>query len=87
VRQLTAELGCKKHVVSHQVVADSLHELGYRLQANRKTTEGSKHPDRNAQFERLNGKVKWSLAGKQTVTAEDSEGGNWFWTLRTAGES
>jgi hypothetical protein len=42
-------------------VADLLHELGYSLQANRKTKEGASHPDRNAQFEHLNGKVKWSL--------------------------
>ena len=37
VRQLTAELKRLKHQVSHQVVADLLHELGYSLQANRKT--------------------------------------------------
>ena len=58
VRQLAAELQRMKHQVSHQVVADLLHELGYSLQANRKTKEGSSHPDRNAQFEHLNGKVK-----------------------------
>jgi transposase len=40
VRQLTSELKRGKHEVSHQVVADLLHELGYSLQANRKTTEG-----------------------------------------------
>src|SRR5208283_621398 len=48
VRQLTAELKRMGHEVSHQVVADLLHELGYSLQANRKTKEGSHHPDRNA---------------------------------------
>jgi transposase len=58
VRQLTAELKRMSHEVSHQVVADLLHEMGYSLQANRKTKEGSNHPDRNAQFEHLNGKVK-----------------------------
>ena len=41
VRQLTAELKRVKHQISHQVVADLLHELGYSLQANRKTTEGT----------------------------------------------
>jgi hypothetical protein len=49
------------------VVADLLHELGYSLHANRKTKEGSSHPDRNAQFEHLNGKVKWSLSRRQPV--------------------
>ena len=73
VRQLSEELKRMKHQVSHQVVADLLHELGYSLQANRKTKEGSKHPDRNAQFEHLNGKVKWSLARQQPVISVDTK--------------
>ena len=58
VQQLTAELTRMKHRVSHQVVADLLHALGYSLQANHKIKEGTNHPDRNPQFEHLNGKVK-----------------------------
>jgi transposase len=73
VRQLTAELKRMSHGVSHQVVADLLHELGYSLQANRKTKEGSNHPDRNAQFEHLNGKVKWSLSRHQPVISVDTK--------------
>jgi hypothetical protein len=73
VRQLTGELKRAKHQVSHQVVADLLHELGYSLQANRKTREGSSHPDRNAQFEHLNGKVKWSLARHYPVISVDTK--------------
>ena len=48
VRNLEAELNNRGHSVSHQVVADLLHELEYSLQANRKTSEGASHPDRNA---------------------------------------
>jgi transposase len=73
VRQLTSELQRMKHQVSHQVVADLLHELGYSLQANRKTKEGTNHPDRNAQFEHLNGKVKWSLGRRQPVISVDTK--------------
>jgi transposase len=73
VRQLTAELRRMNHEVSHQVVADLLHELGYSLQANRKTKEGSSHPDRNAQFEHLNGKVKWSLGRHHPVISVDTK--------------
>jgi len=73
VRQLTGELECMKHQVSHQVVADLLHELGYSLQANSKTREGGNHPDRNAQFEYLNGKVKWSLARRHPVISVDTK--------------
>jgi len=73
VRNLTAELKRMNHVVSHQVVADLLHKLGYSLQANSKTKEGTNHPDRNAQFEHLNGKVKWCLSRKEPVISVDTK--------------
>jgi transposase len=73
VRQLTGELTRMKHRVSHQVVADLLHALGYSLQANSKTKEGTEHPDRNAQFEHLNGKVKWCLGRHQPVISVDTK--------------
>ena len=47
--------------------------LGYSLQANRKTKEGTNHPDRNAQFEHLNGKVKWCLGRHQPVISVDTK--------------
>src|SRR5947209_20563313 len=37
VRKLAKELQRQGHEVSYQVVSEMLHELGYRLQANRKT--------------------------------------------------
>ena len=73
VRNLTAELKQQGHSVSHQVVADLLHELGYSLQANRKTTEGTNHPDRNAQFEHVNTRVKRYLASKDPVISVDTK--------------
>jgi len=73
VRNLMRELQSKGHTVSHQVVADLLHELGYSLQANRKTKEGASHPDRDAQFEHLNGKVKWCLGRKEPVISVDTK--------------
>ena len=39
------------------MVRHLLYELGYSLQANRKTTEGSAHPDRDAQFRHINAAV------------------------------
>jgi Rhodopirellula transposase DDE domain len=50
VRRLATELQEQGFQIERQKVADLLHELGYSLQANRKTREGSQHPDRNAQF-------------------------------------
>ena len=73
VRNLLAELKQRGHSVSHQVVADLLHELGYSLQANRKTKEGTNHPDRNAQFEHLNTQVKRYLAAKDPVISVDTK--------------
>jgi hypothetical protein len=58
VRRLAAELQRKGFRIGRQKVADLLHELDYSLQANRKTREGAKHPDRNAQFEYINRRVK-----------------------------
>ena len=54
-RQLAAALEEQGHVVGRQKVADLLAALGYRLQAHRKTKEGSAdHPDRDPQFNYLN---------------------------------
>jgi hypothetical protein len=57
-RKLAAELVSRGHKVSAQTVAILLSEQGYSLQANRKTTEGRSHPDRNAQFEHINALAK-----------------------------
>jgi len=54
-------------------VAELLNELGYSLQANRKTKEGQQHPDRNAQFEYINRKVKRFLADRQPVISVDTK--------------
>ena len=73
VRKLSEELARMGHSISYPVVAELLHELGYSLQANQKTKEGGKHPDRNAQFEHINEKVKEYLADKQPVISVDTK--------------
>ena len=73
VRKLAVELSRLGHSISYPVVADLLHELGYSLQANQKTKEGGSHPDRNAQFEHINRKVKRCLADKQPVISVDTK--------------
>src|SRR3990167_4023631 len=57
-RNLTKELLKNGLTVGYRTVATVLHELGYSLQSNRKTLEGSSHVDRNAQFEYLSKCVK-----------------------------
>ena len=55
--KLAEELQRENHPVSDRTVATLLKEAGYSLQSNRKTKEGSSHPDRNAQFEYINRRV------------------------------
>jgi hypothetical protein len=55
------------------LVADLLHEQKYSLQANRKTKEGSSHPDRNAQFEYINAKATEFLKSGQPAISVDTK--------------
>ena len=73
VRRLAAELQRGGHRVSYRIVAGLLHELGYSLQANRKTLEGTNHPDRNAQFEHLNAAVQLQLSLGEPVISVDTK--------------
>lgn len=57
-RNLAAELQNQGYVIGTTTVRVLLAELGYSLQANRKMQEGKQHPDRNAQFEYINARVK-----------------------------
>jgi transposase len=57
-RILAAELRNQGFEVGASTVRELLRELGYSLQGNRKTREGIQHPDRNAQFEHINARVK-----------------------------
>jgi transposase len=73
VRKLAEELQREGHQTSYRLVARLLHGLGYSLQANRKTREGSSHPDRNAQFEHLNGKIQSFQRRGQPVISVDTK--------------
>jgi hypothetical protein len=73
VRKLAEELRRQGHAVSHQTVSELLHDMGYSLQANRKVLEGSSHPDRNAQFEYLNGSVQLQLDAGEPVISVDTK--------------
>ena len=72
-RQLADALHAQGHGVSHQTVATLLRDLGYSLQANRKTREGSSHPDRNAQFAFINRQVLAFQKRQQPVVSVDTK--------------
>ena len=54
LRHLAAALQSLGHRIGHNAVASLLRELGYSLQSNRKTREGSNHPDRDTLFGYIN---------------------------------
>jgi hypothetical protein len=72
LRRLARELR-PEHQVSHVTVGEMLQQLGYSLQANRKTTEGSSHPDRNAQFEFINTRCLEQQAAGNPVISVDTK--------------
>jgi len=71
--QLARELNAQGHSISHVSVGKRLEELGYSLQGNRKTLEGARHPDRNAQFEYINQKAQEALSAGQPVVSVDTK--------------
>jgi Rhodopirellula transposase DDE domain len=70
-RVLAAELTRLGHQVGPNLVGDLLHDLGFSLQANAKVTEGSQHPDRNAQFEYVNAQAGEFLAAGEPAISID----------------
>lgn len=71
--KLAATLTAMGHPISADTVRKELVKLGFSRQSNRKADEGSKHPDRNAQFEYINAKVVAAQAQKQPVISVDTK--------------
>ena len=71
LRNLAGELRAQGHLVSDRSVAPLLRQLGYSLQANAKTREGTRHPDRDAQFRHINTVVGAALeAGEPAISVD-----------------
>ena len=73
LRNLASELVSLGHKISHETTGLLLEKLGYSLQGNRKTLEGSNHPDRNAQFEFINTKVQEIQSENNPVISVDTK--------------
>jgi hypothetical protein len=85
-RRLAAELTSQGHRVGYRTVAGLLHEAGYSLQANRKTREGSRHADRNAQFEYINGQALRFQRRRQPVISVDTKKKELVGDFKNAGQ-
>ena len=72
-RHLVKALSAQGFQVSQRVVANLLRELNYSCQANRKTREGSNHPDRDAQFAHINATVKAAIAAGEPAISVDTK--------------
>lgn len=73
LRNVADALRHRGHKVCPQTVANLLHSMKFSLQGNRKTQEGSNHPDRNAQFEHINATVTACLAEGQPAISVDTK--------------
>jgi len=72
-RQLADVLTRQGHPIGRQKVSELLGELGYSLQANRKTREGRDHADRDAQFAYINQQVMAYQQRGQPVISVDTK--------------
>jgi len=72
-RTMAEELTRLGHPVSWVTVARCLDDMGYSLQANRKSKEGPQHGDRDAQFRYINRQVKTLLATGDPVISVDTK--------------
>ena len=82
---LARELEASGHRVSERTVNRLLHEAGYSLQANQKTLEGRQHPDRDAQFRRINRRVRAFQRLGQPVVSVDTKKKELVGTYRNGG--
>src|ERR1700733_10333202 len=72
-RHLSVALAKRGFIAGQKLVGRLLRRLNFSLQANCKTREGANHPDRNAQFEHINAKVKAFQAVGQPVISVDTK--------------
>lgn len=86
-RILADELQSQGFDVSANKVGQLLKTCGYSLQSNRKTREGAQHPDRNAQFEHIERRVRACQRRKQPVISVDTKKKEVLGTLKNPGKT
>lgn len=73
LRTLAATLQDSGHKVGHVTVGALLAEQGYSLQGNKKTLEGTSHPDRDAQFQFIAERAEACIEDGQPVISLDTK--------------
>ena len=72
-RHIVEVLRRQGFAVSQKLVGGLLRQLNYSCQANRKTREGTNHPDRDAQFAHINAEVKATIAAGEPAISVDTK--------------
>ena len=85
-RKLAAELKRQGFNVGPVTVGKELKAQGFSLQANRKTREGTSHPDRDAQFGYINEQVRWFQRRGQPVISVDTKKKELVGDFKNAGQ-
>ena len=73
LNNLQRELRAQGYSVGRTKISKVLRSLGYSLQGNRKTREGTDHPDRNAQFEHIARRVGACRRGGRPAISVDTK--------------
>jgi Rhodopirellula transposase DDE domain len=73
VVKLAAALNLGGHRISSKSVYNLLESLGYSLQSNRKTRDGSSHLDRDDQFLHISNQVKYFQSQNEPVISVDTK--------------
>jgi transposase len=84
-RRLARELTARGHPVGPTTVRRLLKEAGYSLQANRKTREGQRHPDRDAQFRHIHRRVQAQQRRGEPTISVDTKKKETLGNLKNAG--
>jgi DDE family transposase/DDE superfamily endonuclease len=84
-RNLADELTRQGHKVSADTVGDLLRAEGFSLQGNAKTIEGTRHPDRDAQFRYISEQVKAHQGAGDPVISVDTKKKELVGEFRNAG--
>ena len=86
-RTLARELTRQGYQVSSTKIGQLLRSQGYSLQANRKTIEGKQHPDRDAQFEHINKRVRAFLRTGHPAISIDTKKKEPLENMKNAGRT
>lgn len=86
LHKIEKELKRKGHSISYRTIGRRLKKMGYSLQANKKSFEGSSHPERDAQFHYINNVVGKFIEKEQPVISVDTKKKELVGKFKNAGQ-